>query len=171
MPTFNMLVGIPRSGKTTFRDTLEGKIVCPDDLRQAVYQSDFDYRYESVIWRHLVPTLLRYWAEAGEDIIFDATNVDIRQRRAVLNTLRSAERAASVYYNKAAYCFNVPLETAMERNRNADRVVPENVIRDMFSRFTMPTWEEGFDEIILLVPRGRGYSRRVIPRQVIASET
>ena len=43
-----------------------------------------------------------------------------------------------------------PIEKCLENNSNRDRQVPEQVIRGMANKFVFPSFEEGFDDIIVV---------------------
>lgn len=146
MPTLTLLVGIPRSGKSTWRSGLEGVfIVNPDEIRLLVAGEEFDERWEPTVWT-VAFAMTESALTQGFDVVVDATNVTER-RRAPFVALAKRIGAPVV-----ARVFPVPLELALERNRRADRRVPEHVIRRKFHAFAWPTPEEGIDEIIVHHP-------------------
>lgn len=80
----------------------------------------------------------------GGSVYFDATNVTPANRRELLRRL-------SPYAGKCvALYFRVPLEVCKRRNRQRDRVVPEEVLEQMQKRLTKPTIEEGFSSVVEL---------------------
>lgn len=80
----------------------------------------------------------------GEGAVFvDAALPGARHRARILSAAEAAgTRAIAIW-------INVPLETALSRNRlrPQDEQVPEDVIRYVFSNFEPPSIDEGFVEI------------------------
>lgn len=72
--TLIMTVGIPRCGKSTWAQSQNIPIVCPDAIRLAFHGQDFIPTAEPAIWmmaRYMVKALFH----AGHDrVILDATN-------------------------------------------------------------------------------------------------
>ncbi len=88
--------------------------------------------------RHLLRTRLEIGV--GPTII-DATNLRRRDRKVWLQIAQKFKVPVEAVY------FRIPLELALDRNRQRARVVPEDVIRSMIERQQPPTLEEGFTAI------------------------
>ena len=85
-PTLIMMVGLPRSGKSTWAREQGVPIVCPDAIRLALHGHRFLQSAEPWVWAmaHLmVESLFR----AGHEwVVLDATNNTRRRRKEWLNS-------------------------------------------------------------------------------------
>ncbi len=79
----------------------------------------------------------------GKNVIFDATNISYKKRRAWL------ERFNRYDIQKIAVLVATPYEECLERNSKRERKVPEEVITRMYHNFYIPQYYEGFDEILI----------------------
>ncbi len=82
MKTLIMMIGLPRSGKTTISNLLRDSgipRICPDDLRAMVHGKPFLPQWESLVWgtaEIMVTDALR----THDKVILDATNLLERNR-------------------------------------------------------------------------------------------
>jgi len=80
MKTLHMMVGLPRSGKSTHAKKMGLPIVNPDSIRIALHGERFIPAAEPMVWamaKYMVAALF----EAGHDaIILDATNTTVNRR-------------------------------------------------------------------------------------------
>jgi predicted kinase len=74
----------------------------------------------------------------------DATNLSPRERKQWIGMARSFG------YEVQAVFFDVPLEVCLERNRKRERVVSEEIMRNMAQRLKAPTFDEGFSKIVVV---------------------
>ncbi len=139
--TLYTLIGLPASGKSTFaKSHPECVTICPDEIRQeffgdAANQSHGDLVF-AVAWARINQALAE-----NKDVIFDATNCQRKYRKSIFkNTPKETKHVAVV--------FNTPIDVCKKRNSKRNRKVPESVIERMSAKFSKPTKEEGFDEII-----------------------
>jgi predicted kinase len=146
-PRFIILVGLPGSGKTTWRKTkvaqgYKGVVINPDDIRKSVFGAYFDPKKEHDVWKYIYGKLRRTLLK-GENICFDATNVKKKRRKALI-------RLGHEYnaYIEALY-FKVPSEVALKRNveRPADERVPVGIMIRMIRNIQPPELSEGFDSV------------------------
>lgn len=139
MPTLEILMGLSGSGKSTYAENTGKAIVSRDALRVAIFGDDGPNYYEhpQVRTREDAVTIAEHAAIAGAlsvglDVVHDATNL----------TTRFTQKIANIGYSHGAEVkikvFDVPLETALERNRKrglmGGRLVPEDVIRKQHGR-------------------------------------
>lgn len=81
MKTLHLMVGLPRSGKSTEAKKLGFPIVEPDAIRRVLYEKPFDEENEMLVWG-LAKTMVRALFEAGhKDVILDACNHNHSRRR------------------------------------------------------------------------------------------
>ena len=80
----------------------------------------------------------------NEDIIFDATNVSIKDRKQFLQLTSYCKNKPT----KIAVVFNAPIEECVLRDFNRERTVGKQVIEKFKNKYSTPSIEEGFDIIL-----------------------
>lgn len=141
-PRFIMLVGVPGSGKTTLAEFLGGNDtvhLSSDTIREELWgdancQKDHAKVFELMHKRTLEAL------NAGYDVIYDATNITRKSRRAILGQL-----PANVI--KECNIVWAPIEVCIKRDAARARTVGKEVIDSMLKRFEAPFYDEGFDFI------------------------
>lgn len=166
-----VMVGIPGSGKSTASQQIIEKepntvILSSDTLREE-YFGDESYQYSNkwlqengfdieemsigqrikecnkFIFKELENRTIKC-LKAGQNVIYDATNINDKGRIDLI----------SKFSNYCQYIIAVVLATSYEQciknNQNRDRSVPEEVIERMSKNFVFPTYEEGFDDILVI---------------------
>ena len=83
--TVYVLIGLPRSGKSTWADqNREGKfVVSADAFRLALYGDAYNRDKESQLWA-CVHACLAALVSEGADVIIDNTNITLKSRRSAL---------------------------------------------------------------------------------------
>jgi heterogeneous nuclear ribonucleoprotein U-like protein 1 len=156
-PTIHILVGLPGSGKSTWRakhiaanPTADPVTVSTDDMIDE-YATEHGLTY-SEAWDKVNMSslntrfkyLLRDAVKAGRNIIVDRTNMGAKARREILKEVTET-------YTSHAVIFVVTDEVLVERLKTraetTGKVIPEFVIKSMAGRYVRPTREEGFDTI------------------------
>lgn len=146
-----IMVGIPASGKSTFIATHDNffnerkAVISRDNIRfSMIKEKDSYFSREKEVFNEFIRQI-KISLEENFDTIVDATHINAGSRskllRALDNSLKNIEINAIV--------IRTPLDIALERNskREGLSLVPESAIRDMYSHFTIPTIDEGFDNI------------------------
>ncbi len=134
-----MLVGLPGSGKSTWAASRKRAVVLSSDqMRLLLSGSETNQRIHGRVFaamRYLLRERLRL--EQALTVI-DATNIRRKDRKPFLKIAQAfGARVEAIY-------FDVPLETALQRNSGRARRVPEVAIRAMAARLQPPLLEEGF---------------------------
>ena len=81
MKTLHIMVGLPRSGKSTVARKMGYPIVCPDSIRTVFHESPFKPNIEPMIWA-VAHVMVEALFDAGhDDVILDACNHTERRRR------------------------------------------------------------------------------------------
>jgi len=155
MPVLYMLVGIPCSGKTTFRHNYFGRqfvhlstddiIESVADLHNKSYTEFFPLAIDPA--QKLVENLAKKAVEQQKPVIWDQTNLSAKSRARKLEMFLG--------YYKVAYVFSVPknLEARLnEPHRRANKFISRDIIDRMIVSFEEVTKEEGFDEITVFPP-------------------
>jgi predicted kinase len=123
--------GIPASGKSTWAKVwvLSGKNrvrINRDDIRMQLFNKEFGVDEDAVT--AVEDAMVAAALKAGNSVVVDDCNI---QRKYI-------NRLAAIGHRYGAEVrvrqFDIRLAEALERNAKRDRVVPENVIRDMFKR-------------------------------------
>ena len=82
--------------------------------------------------------------EAGNTVVYDATNISKRGRTWILKAF------SGLYDSAEAYYFDVPIEVAIERNNMRERKVPVEVIERMAENMEKPSINEGFSVVHII---------------------
>ena len=75
-----MMVGLPRSGKSTIAKELRHPIVNPDSIRRSIHGQDYFELAEPLVWAHAQIMVRSLFLSGHDTVILDATNIT-RERR------------------------------------------------------------------------------------------
>lgn len=145
-----MAIGIPGSGKTTVLEPLAKKYgfahINRDDIRQELLGDANDQSANQLVWEEANRRTLAALIE-GRGVILDSTFVEKWKRAEMIALLREGGATHIIGVN----C-SVPLDVAKERNKSRARVVPGEVLEDMYRKLSAepPTLDEGFDTLLSL---------------------
>lgn len=123
-----VIMGLPASGKSTLCERLEARgaiRVNRDEIRKRLYGDAGTLGDPKEVNREYYNELRAAFAK-GKPVLSDNVNITIFHRR---GTLQAAAEAG--YTDITIVWVDVPLETALERNRKRDRRVPEDAITSM----------------------------------------
>jgi len=126
--------GVPACGKSTWAKAWvaggERRVrVNRDDVRKMAFDSYFGKQVDETAVSHMMSAMIETLLSQQYSVIVDNTHINVnRDLRPLANLAKKYEARFSVVQ------IDVPLEVALERNAARDRVVPENVIRDMYRR-------------------------------------
>jgi len=139
-----LAIGMPGSGKTTWFGRRGITPLSSDLLRGILFDDVEEQRYQGLVFSTL-RSLLRARLIAKMPMNYvDATNLSIHERRQWI------KMAKSFGYEVQAVFFDVPLEVCLERNRQRDRSVSEDIMRKMAEKLKPPVFEEGFEKITVV---------------------
>jgi predicted kinase len=145
-----LAIGLPGSGKTTWFRRRGVTPLSSDLLRNILFDDVEEQRYQGLVFSTLRSLLrARLIAKMPWNYV-DATNLSVHERRQWI------KMAKSFGYEVQGVFFDVPLEVCLERNRQRDRSVSEDVMRKMAERLKPPVFEEGFAKITVVRVKSAG---------------
>ena len=145
-----LAIGLPGSGKTTWFGRRGVTPLSSDLLRNILFDDVEEQRYQGLVFSTLRSLLrARLIARMPWNYV-DATNLSTHERRQWI------KMAKSFGYEVQAVFFDVPLEVCLERNRQRDRSVSEDVMRRMAEKLKPPVFEEGFAKITVVRVKSAG---------------
>ena len=146
-PNFYVMVGLSASGKSTIAKEIAKEndciIVSSDSIRGEICdgcvidQSKNDEVFK-IFHKRIRDNLL-----AGRNVIADATNINLKARRSILENVKKID------CYKIAYIIPKPADKCIDDNIYKEYPVPHHVIQKQMMNFQIPFIEEGFDEIII----------------------
>lgn len=150
-PYIIVLCGLPGSGKSTFREMFrsDGVHLSTDDLVEEVAKwegTTYDQVWEREIKRvtQVVQENFRNALKHGDSIVWDQTNLTVKKRKAILSQVPEK-------YYKVAIFIQVHEDIRQQRLVNRPgKVIPPHVDKSMLDSLTVPTKDEGFDEVLVL---------------------
>ena len=152
MGIFYMLVGAPRSGKSTWAKRLakeaerydkEVYIVSSDSIREELYGDESIQGDSSEVFALAHKRIMNALRANYDFVVFDATNIKRKNRLSLMKKIWEFE------CEKHCMVFAEPYHILINRSRLAHRFVPEAVIWNMIKNFEVPLYSEGYDKITL----------------------
>lgn len=157
-PFVYIWAGVPGSGKDYLAEQNGYPIISFDDIRVRIYKhyietettfdiNDFD---EDIIYKNAfsycnennidlngyLAKEARYYLDKGQNINICNTSLTRKARRKIINVIGTK-------YNYVVKQVFAPSDIIFERNRNrTNKVIPENVIKDMMKRMSICTYFE-----------------------------
>lgn len=145
-PIFIMMIGLPGSGKSTIAKELaeigNAKIFSSDEYRAKLLGDENDQSKNELVFNTIHRDLMFHLMQ-GNNCIFDATNVTMKDRK------RALEVVKNIAVNKIAYFVNTPYQICILHDRDRSRSVGVDVINKFIAKFQFPQKFEGFDQIIM----------------------
>jgi predicted kinase len=144
MKTIELMVGLPRSGKSTYvENNKEGKVVLSKNkLRLLTYNQRFWAEGEPMM-KAVHSIMLRCLMEQGIDLIIDDTNFNTIIRK---EFIKLAKRYG---YKVIARVFMTSPSDCIQRAKDTNQEDLIHVIKNTSTALDYPVIEEGIDEIIL----------------------
>ena len=151
-----MLAGLPGSGKSTYgKELFDERNYCDhsfsyhssDSIREELYGDENIQGSAQDVFSLMQNRTIQDLKDGVSVVIYDATNIKRKDRKEILR------RVKSLKMDIRCECHIVwaRFETCIERNNNRERVVPEEVIWRMAKQFQTPWYDEGWDEIKIVM--------------------
>lgn len=148
-PTFTMMVGLVGSGKSTYAKQLAEEtnaIICSSDAIREELCGDENLQDNNEEIFKILHSRIKENLKNGKNVIYDATNINSKRRRAFLSELKRIQCV------KKCVIIATPFEMCCIQNESRDRVVPYEVIERMYKNWNTPYWFEGWNEIEIKFP-------------------
>ena len=148
-PKLIILCGIPGSGKSTYAKTYMERNynmihLSSDEIRKELYGDENIQGNPGEVF-----TLMQKRAiEAlnnGNDVIYDATNITRKDRAGIIGICPKFAKIE-------CHIIWAPIEVCIQRDAERDRTVGKEVIDRMLKRFQAPYYDEGIDDIMVILP-------------------
>lgn len=108
-----MLVGLPRSGKSTWARKQGLPVLCPDAVRLALHGERFLLKAEPMVWT-VVGVMFDALMISNDTIIFDATNVEKGRREQWFKKYPNIEFELKVFKTHPEVCVQRAVDTGQE---------------------------------------------------------
>ncbi|ELS34002.1 MULTISPECIES: AAA family ATPase [Pseudanabaena] len=154
MASVIILIGVPASGKSSLAEKMmrasnqnnqiQTKLISPDRIRASLYGSAATQGDWAEIWEQIQQEFTNA-AKSQQSVIYDATNYKREYRKNIIYLAKE-----NGFKPITGIWLNVPLWICLSRNETRDRVVPDDIVVDMYRTlsYTPPTLSEGFDRIL-----------------------
>lgn len=155
-----MLVGLPASGKSTFSKNFSTEqVFSSDQIREDLFGDANCQDNPVLVFNTLYQRMRNYICSTVKNtttdnrtitVVFDATNLKRNNRKRFIKEIKEVANQCNLIPNCSCFVFNTPVEICLIRNRQRDRIVPDDVIVNMNKNFQFPTKDEGFSEIFTI---------------------
>ena len=146
-PNFYIMVGLSASGKSTIAKEIAKEnnciIVSSDNIRGEICENGVIDQSKNEDVFKIFHQKIKEELLSGKNVIADATNINMKARRSVLENVKKID------CYKIAYIIPKPSDKCIEDNIYKEYPVPHHVIQKQMMNFQIPFIEEGFDEIII----------------------
>lgn len=144
MVKFYLMCGLPGSGKSTYAEKLkeEGVIIHSSDaVRKELGDINDQSKNEEVF--NILHKRIKDDLKNGKSVCMDCTNLNRKRRVAFLKELKN------IPCEKICILMATPYEICVAQNFGRRRRVPSEVLWNMYKSFNVPTYHEGFDDIVV----------------------
>lgn len=146
-PVLYVMVGLAGSGKSSISRELAQKhhsmIVSSEAIRDEICEEGVKDQSKNAEVFQIFYSKIADYLKGGNNVIADATNININARRKLLSSVSKIE------CYKIAYIVPKPYELCLEDNIYKEVPVPHHLINLQMMNFQIPFKEEGFDEITI----------------------
>lgn len=144
-----ILIGIPGSGKSSIAKYLQSefqeyKTISTDAIRAKIFGNEEIQGPWLKIWDEVEKQLQQAVINTNT-VIYDATNIDRKQRKKIIALGRNIGFTEII-----GLWVDTTLEICLKRNQQRHRQVPEAIILNMYQQISNvpPSCEEGFDRLL-----------------------
>lgn len=148
-PTLILLIGPPGSGKTTYAEKYISEhsntvYLSSDKIRKELWEDEAIQGDNNEVFYRMQTRAIDS-LNFGSDVIYDATNITRKDRSYIISLCPK-------FVKIEAHIVWAPIETCIERDAARQRTVGKEIIDRMLKRFQAPFFDEGIDEIKVILP-------------------
>ena len=149
-----LMVGVPGAGKTTVAKKVVDKgfhYLNADQIRAELYGSESEQGDKEKVFAIFFERLEAAMKQ-NLSIVIDNTNLNPRQREPILEMAKN-----NGYSDIQLWFLDVPLPLCLERNKNRERVVPDDIVSNMYNELNKngrPKRSEG--KVVIIKPSKEG---------------
>lgn len=148
-PKLILLVGPPGCGKTTYatkyiKENPNTIHLSSDSIRKELWGDEVIQGDNNEVFS-LMQTRAIEALNNGQDVIYDSTAMTRKDRSHIISLCPK-------FVQIEAHIIWAPIETCIERDAARERTVGKEVIDRMLKRFQTPYYDEGIDEIKIVLP-------------------
>lgn len=148
--TFIQMVGIPGSGKTEKAKILakeyNAALLSSDAIREEILGDASDQTKNNDVFEIMYKRTCEA-LDNGQSVIYDATNINHKRRRVLLQQLKAHYNIKAI-----AVVMATPIQMCVDRQADRNLQVGKDVIWRMARSFYVPYWYEGWDDIEICYP-------------------
>lgn len=152
MQQFVMLVGPSGCGKSTWAKSYTKNynhqyvIFSSDAIRGELWSDENDQQNPAKIFE-ILHQRIRKALQQGNNVIYDATNLNAKRRKNYLKQLKQQMAADGIEVKFIALVMVTSFEDCLRNNEKRVRHVPVSVIEKHFKTICLPWYDEGWDDI------------------------
>lgn len=170
-PKFYMLIGVPGAGKSTFikncytrqnkisnyhqYDITSAEIISTDQYIEN-WANELNCSYNDVFKdaiklaeKFMTRDLLNAIRD-NQNIVWDQTNISSKVRKNKLSKIPDS-------YYKVAIFFDLPQDLDRRLASRPGKIIPQEVMQNMTSNIELPSYSEGFNEILVIGSNNESY--------------
>ena len=157
-PTLILLVGPPGAGKTTYAEKYISQhdntvYLSSDEIRKEMWGNEAIQGDNNEIFSRMQDRVVD-GLNFGYDVIYDATNMTRKDRAGIIAVCPKVAKIE-------CHIIWATIETCIERDTARKRTVGKEVIDRMLKRFHAPYYDEGIDEIKVIVPNNFNHQKYI----------
>lgn len=147
---FIQMIGIPGSGKSSKAEKLakefDAVLLASDKILEELFGDAHNQTDNNMVFSEMFKRT-KEALDSEKSVVYDATNINHKRRRALLQQLRAHYEIIAT-----AIVMATPINMCIERQKERTRIVDTDVILEMAKSFYLPYWYEGWDDIQICYP-------------------